>query len=81
MAMSLTFEDKEWIVGQIQQSEGRIADRLSEKMEGMETRILSAFHIWASPMEARVDSHSMALRALDIGYEALRDRVKKLEEK
>ena len=64
--MSLTDDDKRWI---------------RELMEGMETRLLTAFHDWASPMDARVRSHAAVLRALDVGYDELRDRVKKLEDR
>jgi len=47
----LTDEDRQWI---------------SEQLEGVETRLLTEFHRWASPVEMRVRSHTAALRALDI---------------
>ncbi|MGA2598261.1 MAG: hypothetical protein ABSH09_14870 [Bryobacteraceae bacterium] len=62
--MSLTDDDKQWI---------------SEQLEAVETRILTEFHKWASPLEARQRSHSAAIRALDMEQESLNDRVKKLE--
>lgn len=62
--MSLTDEDKQWI---------------DERLERVETNLLTAFHQWASPMEARQRTHAAALRALDLEMEALDDRVKKLE--
>jgi hypothetical protein len=62
--MSLTQEDREWIV---------------EQLRDMETRILTEFQKWASPVDARIRSHSSVLRALDVEFEALSDRVKKLE--
>jgi len=68
MAMSLTDDDKQWI-----------QSHLSEQLEGIETRILTEFHKWASPFEARQRSHSAAIRALDMEQESLNDRVKKLE--
>jgi hypothetical protein len=52
---------------------------IEERLEAIETKILSAFHSWASPVEMRQRSHSAALRALDIEQEALGDRIKKLE--
>jgi len=60
----LTAEDKEWI---------------SEQLERVETRLLTEFHKWASPVELRVRSHAAALRAMDAEMEPLGDRVKKIE--
>ena len=73
--MSLTDDDKQWIANTIGASE----DRMIEKMRDMETRILTEFHKWASPFEARQRTHAAALRAVDAEYEFLSDRVKKLE--
>ena len=63
--MSLNDDDKHWI---------------KAELRDIETRLLTAFHDWASPNGVRVDSHSAALRALDVGYEDLRSRVAKLEQ-
>jgi hypothetical protein len=63
--MSLTEEDKQWI---------------KDQMEAMETKILTAFHKWASPVDMRQRSHAATLRALDVEMESLSDRVKQLEE-
>ena len=63
--MSLTNEDKEWINGQL---------------ERLETRLLTEFQKWASPNEARVRTHTAALRASDMELEAVSDRVTKLED-
>jgi len=62
--MSLTDEDKEWIVVQL---------------ERVETTLLTEFHKWASPLEMRQRSHTAALRALDVELEAVSDRVTRLE--
>jgi hypothetical protein len=62
--MSLTEEDKSWI---------------RTELERVETSLLTEFHKWASPMEMRVRSHSLAIRALDLETEALSERVEKLE--
>jgi len=62
--MSLDEQDKQWI---------------SEQLERIETKLLTAFHGWASPMEARHRSHSAALHAFDLELEELKDRVTKLE--
>jgi hypothetical protein len=60
----LTEEDKRWI---------------AERLERVETRLLTEFHKWASPVETRQRSHAAALRALDMEMEALQDRVTRLE--
>jgi hypothetical protein len=62
--MALTDDDKQWIAAQL---------------ERVETKLLTEFHKWASPVEMRVRSHSAALRALDLEQEAISDRVTKLE--
>jgi hypothetical protein len=55
--------------------------RMTEKLYGQETRLLTAFHSWGSPMETRLRSHSAALRALDVELETLKERVDRLERK
>jgi hypothetical protein len=63
--MGLTEEDRHWI---------------RAELERVETKLLTAFHSWASPVEMRQRSHSAALRALDQEMENLQDRVTKLEQ-
>jgi hypothetical protein len=60
----LTDDDKHWI---------------SERLEKVETNLLTEFHKWASPVELRQRSHAAALRALDAEVESLSERVKKIE--
>jgi hypothetical protein len=60
----LTDEDKQWI---------------SQRLEKVETTLLTEFHKWASPVELRQRSHAAALRALDAEVESLSDRLKNLE--
>jgi hypothetical protein len=60
----LTDEDKQWI---------------SERLEKVETTLLTEFHKWASPVELRQKSHAAAIRALDAEVESLSDRLKNLE--
>jgi len=55
--------------------------RLREQLEGVETRLLTEFHKWASPTDARLRTHSAALRAIDLEMEALTDRMRRVEEK
>ena len=62
--MNLTDEDKQWIL---------------QQLEGMETRLLTEFHKWASPMEARIRTHTATLRAIDAEMEQLNDRMTNLE--
>jgi len=86
----LTQEDKQWIAEQIssqiaasgQRAIARleaVEARLEARIERTETTLLTEFHKWASPVEARQRSHAAALKALDAEMEALDDRVKKLE--
>jgi len=64
--MSLTNEDKNWI---------------TEQLRNVETSLLTEFHKWASPSEARQRTHTAALRAIDLEMETLSERVGKLERK
>jgi len=74
--MSLTNEDKQWIEKRTDADRRWIAELLDERLERVETKLLTAFHQWASPMEARLRTHSAALRAMDLEMEGLDDRVK-----
>jgi hypothetical protein len=62
--MALTDDDKHWI---------------SERLEVVETKLLTAFHKWASPVDVRLRAHSAAIRALDVEQETLRDRMDRFE--
>ena len=73
--MSLTDEDKSWIANSIRESEAR----LTAAIDKVETSLLTEFHKWASPMEMRARSHSLAVGALDLEVETLNERVTKLE--
>ncbi|MGD0616107.1 MAG: hypothetical protein ABSB67_00440 [Bryobacteraceae bacterium] len=73
--MSLTDEDKVWINEQL----NRVREDVREQVERVETSLLTEFHKWASPVEARQRSHTAALRAFDLEMESLSDRVNKLE--
>jgi hypothetical protein len=57
----LTDDDKRWI---------------EERLEKVETTLLTEFHKWGSPVELRQRSHAAALRALDAEIESLSDRVR-----
>jgi hypothetical protein len=59
--MALDAQDKQWI---------------SEQLEKLETGLLTEFHKWASPSEARARAHAAAIRAPDMEVEVLDDRLK-----
>ncbi len=88
--MSLTDADKTWITEKFQEQETRITEKftgqllahknqLTEQMRDVETSLLTEFHKWASPSEARRRTHAAALRAIDLEMESLSERVDKLE--
>lgn len=66
--MSLTDEDKQWIT-----------QLLDEKLEAVETKLLTEFHRWASPNESRQRRYSAELREFEAQLENHEDRLKKLE--
>jgi hypothetical protein len=59
--------------------EERLKGYVNERCEQVETKLLTEFHRWASPAEARSRTISAALRAIDLEMEANSDRAKKLE--
>jgi hypothetical protein len=52
---------------------------LDAKLEQLETRLLTAFHGWASPVDARIGAHAAVLHALDLEREAMKQRRDKLD--
>jgi hypothetical protein len=50
-----------------------------QDLERVETALLTEFHKWASPIDARLKTHTALLRAVDLEMEALTGRVEKLE--
>lgn len=57
----------------------RVVVAFNEALERVETRLLTEFHKWASPMEMRQRTHTATLKALDAEMEYIQDRVTKLE--
>lgn len=53
--------------------------RMRELIERVETSLLTEFHKWASPMEARMRAHTAILRAIDLDKEHMDERLRKLE--
>ena len=94
--MSLTNEDinaiRVLMQGLLQESEARTGERFQalearlatlathEELTGMETKLLTAFHNWASPAESRMRSNRAALREFDIVLESIEARLRKLED-
>jgi len=64
--MALNDEDKAWLDG---------------RLESLETKLLTAFHQWASPAESRLRRHRDSIHDLEVDLDALTARVKALEEK
>lgn len=64
--MALDEQDKRWIEQTVPReviaAEERIVsalkDFVGERSEGVETKLLTAFQQWASPMEARMRTHA-----------------------
>ena len=77
--MALTDEDKQWIQNELQRGLQQTREGLYQRLEQVETNLLTAFHQWASPADTRIRAHAAAIRALDVEQEALKDRVAKLE--
>ncbi|MGP8246634.1 MAG: hypothetical protein ACLQVN_19205 [Bryobacteraceae bacterium] len=71
----LTDEDKQWMLDRLDQ----MSQKFDQNLERVETTLLTEFHKWASPVEARQRTHAAALRAVDLEMEALSNRVDKLE--
>ena len=58
-----------------------LEQRVNARIEMVETALLTEFHKWASPAEARARTHAAALRAIDLEMEGLDGRVSALEKK
>lgn len=73
--MSLTGEDKDWIVAQLRD----LRQEFKEDLERVETKLLTEFHKWASPTEMRLRSNSLVMQAFDPELSNLKDRLNKLD--
>lgn len=58
-----------------------LEERVNSRIEKVETSLLTEFHKWASPAEARARTHTATLRAIDLEMEVLTGRVSELEKK
>jgi hypothetical protein len=52
--MSLTDEDKNWITEKLREDR----NQFTEELRAVETSLLTEFHKWASPSEARQRTHT-----------------------
>jgi len=71
-------ELKQYLDGKFAEIDRKFATK--QDLERVETSLLTAFHQWASPAESRGRSNSAMIHAIDLEVEALKERVKKLEE-
>lgn len=72
--MSLTDEDKQWFTELLDERLERVGTKFAEKLERVETTLLTEFHKWSSPTEMRLRTHAAALRAVDLELEAVAER-------
>ena len=72
-------ELKQYLIEMEERIVSSLKGYVNERSEQVETKVLTEFHKWASPGEARSRTISAALRAIDLEMESIDDRVKKLE--
>ena len=75
-------ELKQYLDGKFAAIDTKLAQmdtKFARDLERVETALLTEFHKWASPTEARTRSHAAAIHAIDLEMEALKERVQKLE--
>ena len=56
-------------------------DETNAKIEKVETTLLTEFHKWASPTDAKLRTHRALFHEVDAEFELLKLRVTKLEQK
>jgi hypothetical protein len=70
----LSDEDKTWIRdvldGRLDAAEDRMKAYADKRTDALETKLITAFQQWASPVEMRVRSHAAAIRAIDVEVES-----------
>jgi hypothetical protein len=90
-------ELKQYLDGKFTELDGKVAEKFAQMdakfagmdakfatkqdLERVETALLTEFHKWASPSEARARTHTATLRAIDLEMELLTDRIQKLEDR
>jgi hypothetical protein len=72
-------ELKQYLIGMEERIVSSIKGYVDERCELVETKLLTEFHKWALPAEARNRTISAALRAIDLEMEFNKDLAEKLE--
>jgi hypothetical protein len=72
-------ELKQYLVGMEERIISSLKEYVNQRCELVETKLLTEFHKWESPAEARHRTISAALRAIDLEMESNKDLAKKLE--
>jgi len=75
----LTPDGKQWIAKEIDERLSASEERMLARMEKIETPLLTEFHKWAEPVASLLQSHTVALRTLDLALEVLKGRADTLE--
>ena len=72
-------ELKQYLIEMEERIVSSLKGYVNERCEQVETTLLTEFHKWASPAEARQRTISAALRAIDLEMESNKDLAKKRE--
>ena len=72
-------ELKQYLIEMEERLVSSIKAYVNERCEEVESKLLTGFHAWASPTEARHRTISAALRAIDLEMEANAALAQKLE--
>ena len=72
-------ELKQHLIGMETRIISSLKEYVNERCELVETKLLTEFHRWASPAEARSRTIAAALRAIDLEKKAMEDLAKRLE--
>ena len=63
----------------VEASEQRLRDEIKEANHNLETKLITEFWKWASPVEARARGSRDTLHALELEVDSLKERMRKLE--
>jgi len=67
------------LVARIEKTEAGLEERLGARIEDTETKLLSAFHGWARPMEIRQRSTTSIVTGFDERLSLVEERVSQIE--
>jgi hypothetical protein len=74
---SAALEDR--LVARMEKTEAALEERLLARIEETETKLLSAFHGWARPMEIRQRSTTSIVTGFDERLSLVEERVSQIE--